>query len=101
LEICCRQNTGPTGIGRKTGKTKERKNNKGVQERNKKRNKCPQEVRFQVLTAASIKMAVFWVVAPCSLVEVYQRLLSPSSGRYILKSDNKKCEDRKGEMKKT
>jgi hypothetical protein len=23
--------------------------------------------------AVSIKMAVFWVVAPCSLVEVYQR----------------------------
>jgi hypothetical protein len=29
-------------------------------------------VRFEVLTAASMKMAVFWVVAPCSLVEVYQ-----------------------------
>jgi hypothetical protein len=33
----------------------------------------------------SSKMAVFWVVAPCSLVEVYQRfrgsLLPPSSGR--------------------
>jgi hypothetical protein len=26
-------------------------------------------VRFQVLTAANIKMAIFWVVAPCSLVE--------------------------------
>jgi hypothetical protein len=26
---------------------------------------------FEVLTAASTKMAVFWVVAPCSLVEVY------------------------------
>jgi hypothetical protein len=26
-------------------------------------------VRFQVLTAASMKMAVFWVVAPCSLVK--------------------------------
>jgi hypothetical protein len=25
-------------------------------------------VRFQVLTAASMKMVVFWVVAPCSLV---------------------------------
>jgi hypothetical protein len=31
-------------------------------------------VRFQVLTAASMKMTVFWVVAPCSLVEVYRRL---------------------------
>jgi hypothetical protein len=30
-------------------------------------------VRFQVLTAASMKIAVFWIVAPCSLVEVYQR----------------------------
>jgi hypothetical protein len=26
------------------------------------------QLRFQVLSAASIKMAVFWVVAPCSLV---------------------------------
>jgi hypothetical protein len=25
-------------------------------------------VRFQVLTAASMKMAVFWIVAPCRLV---------------------------------
>jgi hypothetical protein len=31
-------------------------------------------VRFQVLTAASMKMAVFWVVALCSLVEVYRYL---------------------------
>jgi hypothetical protein len=30
-------------------------------------------VGFQVLTVASMKMAVFWVVAPCSLVDVYQR----------------------------
>jgi hypothetical protein len=30
-------------------------------------------VRFQVLTAASMKIAVFWVVVPCSLVEVYRR----------------------------
>jgi hypothetical protein len=26
-------------------------------------------VKFQVFTAASKKMAVFWVVAPCSLVK--------------------------------
>jgi hypothetical protein len=26
---------------------------------------------FEVLTAVSTKMAVFWVVAPCSLIEVY------------------------------
>jgi hypothetical protein len=29
-------------------------------------------VRFQVLTAVSTKMDVFWVVAPCSPVEVYR-----------------------------
>jgi hypothetical protein len=29
-------------------------------------------VRFQVLMAVSMEMAVFWVVALCSLVEVYQ-----------------------------
>jgi hypothetical protein len=34
---------------------------------------CSYKVRFQVLTAASLKMAVFWVVAPRSLVEVYRR----------------------------
>jgi hypothetical protein len=28
--------------------------------------------RIEVLMAASMKMAVFWVVALCSLVEVYQ-----------------------------
>jgi hypothetical protein len=30
-------------------------------------------MRFQVLTEASMKMVVFWVVAPCCLVEVYRR----------------------------
>jgi hypothetical protein len=30
-------------------------------------------MRFEVLTTASMKMAVFWVVVSCSLVEVYQR----------------------------
>jgi hypothetical protein len=34
-------------------------------------------VGFEVLTAVSMKMAVFWVVAPCSLVEVYQRFRGP------------------------
>jgi hypothetical protein len=29
-------------------------------------------VGFQVLMTASMKMAVFWVVTPCSLVEIYQ-----------------------------
>jgi hypothetical protein len=30
-------------------------------------------VRFQVPTAASMKMTVFWDVAPCNLVEVDRR----------------------------
>jgi hypothetical protein len=37
----------------------------------------PYFVGFEVLTAVSTKMAVFWVVAPCSLVEVYQRFRGP------------------------
>jgi hypothetical protein len=32
-------------------------------------------VRFQVLTSASMKIAVFWVVASCSQVEVYRRFI--------------------------
>jgi hypothetical protein len=28
-------------------------------------------MRFQVLTAAIMKLAAFWDAAPCSLVEVY------------------------------
>jgi hypothetical protein len=35
-------------------------------------------VGFEVLTAVSMKIAVFWVVAPCSLVEIYQRFRGPS-----------------------
>jgi hypothetical protein len=35
------------------------------------------KVGFEVLTAVSMKMAGFWVVAPCSLVEVYQRYRGP------------------------
>jgi hypothetical protein len=31
-------------------------------------------VRFQVRMAASMKMTVFWDVAPCSLVEMYRRI---------------------------
>jgi hypothetical protein len=30
-------------------------------------------VRFEVLTAASMKMTVFWYIAPCSLVEIDRR----------------------------
>jgi hypothetical protein len=36
-----------------------------------------QSVGFEVLMAVSMKIAVFWVVAPCSLVEVYQRFRGP------------------------
>jgi hypothetical protein len=32
---------------------------------------------FNVLTIASTKMAVFWVVAPCTLVEFYRRFRGP------------------------
>jgi hypothetical protein len=35
------------------------------------------EVGFEVLMVESTKMAVFWVVVPCSLVEVYQRFRGP------------------------
>jgi hypothetical protein len=31
-------------------------------------------VRFQVLTATNVKMAVFWDVSPCSLVDIDRRL---------------------------
>jgi hypothetical protein len=31
-------------------------------------------VGFEVLTAVSTKMAVFWVAAPCSLVEVWKKV---------------------------
>jgi hypothetical protein len=30
-------------------------------------------LEFEVLTAVSTQMAVFWVVVPCSLVDVYRR----------------------------
>jgi hypothetical protein len=36
-----------------------------------------EDVGFELLTAMSMKMAVFWVVAPCSLVEFYQRFRGP------------------------
>jgi hypothetical protein len=39
------------------------------------------EVKFQVLTAASMNMAVFWVGAPCSLVEVYLRSIIRATHR--------------------
>jgi hypothetical protein len=36
-------------------------------------------VGFEVLTAASMKMAVLWVVTPCKLVEVYRGFRGNSS----------------------
>jgi hypothetical protein len=47
--------------------------NKALQPRRTKSTSNNNIVGFEVLTAASVKMAAFWVVAPCSLVEVYQR----------------------------
>jgi hypothetical protein len=35
-------------------------------------------VRFEVLMVASIKMAIFWVVASCTLVEVYRHFRGAS-----------------------
>jgi hypothetical protein len=45
-------------------------------------------MRFQVLTAVSMKIKVFWDVAPCGLFGVDRRfgrkgVLPPSSGRFI------------------
>jgi hypothetical protein len=38
-------------------------------------------VRFEVLMVMSMKMAVFWVVAPCRYLPTFQRsFLPPSSG---------------------
>jgi hypothetical protein len=37
------------------------------------------KVGFEVLKAVGTKMAVFWVVAPCSMVEIYQRFREPSA----------------------
>jgi hypothetical protein len=42
-------------------------------------------MRFQVLTVTSMKMTVFWDVAPCSLVEtdwMFQRCLLPPLSRW-------------------
>jgi hypothetical protein len=35
-----------------------------------KEDKCIKSVGFEILTAVSMKMAVFWIVAACSLVNV-------------------------------
>jgi hypothetical protein len=44
-------------------------------------------VRFQVPSTASMKMTVFWVIAPCSLVEVYRRF----RGTYCLHHQGDEC----------
>jgi hypothetical protein len=44
-------------------------------------------VRFQVLTASSMKFGVFWDIAPCSLVGVdrcFRGVLPPSSERWMM-----------------
>jgi hypothetical protein len=41
------------------------------------RYKLHKDIGFEVVTAVSTKMAAFWVVASCSLVEVYQRFIGP------------------------
>jgi hypothetical protein len=40
------------------------------------------DVGFEVLTAVSTKMAVFWVVVTCSVIEVYQRFRGPCCLHY-------------------
>jgi hypothetical protein len=36
------------------------------------------DVRFPVLTAASMKMTAFWDIATCSLVEVHPSVIGPT-----------------------
>jgi hypothetical protein len=36
-------------------------------------------LRFDVFTVASMKMVVFWVVVPCSLLEVYLMMKAAST----------------------
>jgi hypothetical protein len=47
------------------------------------------KVRFQVLNAVSVNMTVFWIIAPCSLVEVYDvaKLLAVSIIRAMRPDD--------------
>jgi hypothetical protein len=45
-------------------------------------------VGFEVLTAVSTKMVVFWVATPCSLVEVYQRFRGPYCLHHQLPDDS-------------
>jgi hypothetical protein len=47
-------------------------------------------VRFQALTAANMKMAVFWVVVPCSVVQVCRRFRGMSYLLLTRRRDNLK-----------
>jgi hypothetical protein len=42
-------------------------------------------VKFQVLTAANMKMAIFWVVAPCSLVGLIRRFRGETISRFLIR----------------
>jgi hypothetical protein len=42
-----------------------------------------ESVRFQVLTVVSMKMAVFWVVALCSLVDVYIHFRGDEGSKHL------------------
>jgi hypothetical protein len=61
----------------------------GTHERRSCKYKQQDKLRFQVLTAASMKMAVFWVVTLCSLVEVYRHF----RGAYCLHHQSDECPD--------
>jgi hypothetical protein len=69
------------------------------------------KVGFEVLTAVGTKMAVFWVIAPCSLEEVnfYQttRRCNPEDSHvttlsnyqsYVTSNDRLLCEQRAAEL---
>jgi hypothetical protein len=55
--------------------------------------KLSMEVRFQVLTAGSIKVTVSWVVALCRLVEVYRRFRDTSCLHIALTMETPNAED--------
>jgi hypothetical protein len=41
-------------------------------------------VRFEILMVVAVKIIVFWDVAPCSLIDVYQLLCSEDGGSRFL-----------------
>jgi hypothetical protein len=55
------------------------------------RNYHPIFVSFQVLTAANMKVAVFWAIVPCRLVEVYK--LSQVFAASIIRPTSPVCPD--------